>query len=441
MPQHRKLAVRRLRRKPALIALALVTPLVTAGIALAAPASHTGSAAQSAPGTQLGRSAATGSLGTVTGLLGAAAPQQQSAPGPAGTPASRSTSVLGGSPEQALAPAAAALPAVGALTGPAAPAPQPATADDGAKVVGVKQINPQMVDLTIDSPALGTTTTARLLLPKDWNARPNATWPTLYLLPGYGDIRDYQAWTYYTNVASFLADKDVLTVLPSDGMAGFFTNWYNGGHYGPPAWETYHTRELPRIIESAWRGGTRRAIAGLSLGGYGAITYAAKNPGMYVAAASYSGLLHTTMPGIDRFCQYMMQQEGVNPDAIWGDPTLQASVWDANDPYNLAQGLKGTALFLSSATGEPGKYDQSLATDVTQVLSGDTSHLQPAVMGPTLEALSNITTHELELRLSQLGIPAVTDHPVAGTHWWAYWQIEFAKSWPTLAKALGAPAS
>src|SRR5438128_1855963 len=64
----------------------------------------------------------------------------------------------------------------------------------------------------------------------------------------------------------------------------------------PAAWETYHMRELIPWIDSHYptvadRSG--RAIAGLSMGGFGAMTYAAKHPDLFAAAGSFSGAVDT----------------------------------------------------------------------------------------------------------------------------------------------------
>src|SRR5690242_7648441 len=76
----------------------------------------------------------------------------------------------------------------------------------------------------------------RLMLP-DRGTRP---WPVLYLLHGCCD--SYQSWTRSTDVESIPALRSVLVVMPEGGDVGFYSNWRDG-----PAWETFHTRELPRL--------------------------------------------------------------------------------------------------------------------------------------------------------------------------------------------------
>src|SRR5690348_9674942 len=129
-----------------------------------------------------------------------------------------------------------------------------------------------MRDLTVASPALGGTVKVRLLLPVRYWSRPGVRWPVLYLLHGCCD--SYQSWTRSTDVESIPALRGVLVVMPEGGDVGFYSNWRDG-----PAWETFHTRELPRLLERSYGAGVPRAIAGLSMGGLGAIDYAARHRG------------------------------------------------------------------------------------------------------------------------------------------------------------------
>ena len=164
-----------------------------------------------------------------------------------------------------------------------------------ARTVETKTLGPRMRDLTIDSPALGRTATVRLLLPRHFNTQPNRRWPVLWLLHGCCDT--YQSWTRSTDVEQLAGLADVLVVMPEAGDVGYYSDWYHPGRDGPSRWETFHLTELRQLLERDWRAGDRRVIAGLSMGGLGAMAYAARHPGMFRAAASYSGVLHTRYQG------------------------------------------------------------------------------------------------------------------------------------------------
>ncbi len=179
--------------------------------------------------------------------------------------------------------------------------PRETTAAGGARVVDEEQVAPRQVDLTIDSPALGTTAKVRLLTPDGWeHRRPGRHWPVLYLL--HGCCGDYTSWTALTDVASIPALRSVLVVMPEAGNVGFYSDWYNAGKAGPPAWERFHLTEVRRIVERDYGAGHRRVVAGLSMGGFGALSYAGRHPGMFRAAASYSGVVDTRhTPGATQF--------------------------------------------------------------------------------------------------------------------------------------------
>jgi S-formylglutathione hydrolase FrmB len=282
-------------------------------------------------------------------------------------------------------------------------------ADDGAHVVAERWLDARTLDLTVDSPAMATTEQVRLLVPPDWNSRPAARWPVLYLLHGCCD--SYLSWTRSTDVEALTSGTDVLVVMPEAGATGWYSDWWNGGAGGPPRWETFHLTELRQILERGYHAGTRRAVAGLSMGGFGAMYYAAHSH-LFRAAASFSGVLHPLYDPAALAWLY--------PPALWGDPVAQRDVWAAHDPTGIAGRLRGVSLFVASGDGRPGVLDPPD--------SGiDSIELQVGAM-----------SHEFVTRLAQLGIPFTADFYGAGHHAWAYWQRELHAAFPRLMHAIGA---
>jgi S-formylglutathione hydrolase FrmB len=49
-----------------------------------------------------------------------------------------------------------------------------------------------------------------------------------------------------------------------------FSAWWNFGLSSKPDWETFHVTEVRQILDRGYRAGTQRAIAGISIGGFGA---------------------------------------------------------------------------------------------------------------------------------------------------------------------------
>jgi diacylglycerol O-acyltransferase / trehalose O-mycolyltransferase len=112
---------------------------------------------------------------------------------------------------------------------------------------------------------------------------------------------------------------------------------------------------LRRILERDYGAGTRRVIAGQSMGGLGAMSYSARHPGLFLGAASFSGLLHP-LDDTD-FLLGLCSRYTPEPLAIWGDPARQRDVWSSHDPTTLAERLQRTQILVSAGDGRPGPFD------------------------------------------------------------------------------------
>ncbi|MFJ5266593.1 alpha/beta hydrolase [Streptomyces sp. NPDC088387] len=308
-------------------------------------------------------------------------------------------------------------------------------APQGARVVAEEKVGDRLVDLTLDSPALGRTAKVRLLTPDGWaDRKPGRTWPTLYLLVG-GD-GNHKAWTedYDSGIQDLRQLRDVLVVMPEMPLFGFYTDWFNNGRGGPPAVETFHLREMLPLLERGYGAGTRRAAAGESQGGFGALSYAGRHPGLFRAVASYSGFVHPLRH--PHAVRAGMTYLGLDWTSLWGDPVEQRANWQAHDPYYLAARLRGTPVHLSSGDGTAGVLDPP-GTPADPDIPGLEDPAEPFpedAISPT-ETLMERESRAVAARLSALGAP-VTTHFYAGTHSPAYWAREFHRSLPMLLKSL-----
>ena len=108
----------------------------------------------------------------------------------------------------------------------------------------------------------------------------------LYLLHGMtGSAGD---WMVKASTERFMRDsgKNIMIVLPTM-QSNFYTDQKLGWNYF-----TYVSEELPRIIESYFNITPKREntfVAGLSMGGYGALKMALTYPERFAYAASFSG--------------------------------------------------------------------------------------------------------------------------------------------------------
>ncbi|MEV6084877.1 alpha/beta hydrolase family protein [Streptomyces parvulus] len=308
-----------------------------------------------------------------------------------------------------------------APTAPARASGSPAPFPSGAEVVAVTRVADRQVDLSVRSTALGgRTVKVRLLTPDGWDPSDRhhrRHWPTLWLL--HGCCGDYTSWTAMTDVARTDSLRDVLVVMPEAGWNGWYSDWWNHGEGGAPAWETFHTVELRRLLERDWGAGDNRVVAGLSMGGQGALSYAARHPGMFRAAAAYSGSAHPLLndESTNRILGFFAGQ-GDDPLRVWGDPVAQRRIWQSHDPFHLARRLKSIPVYLSCGDGTTGPLDAP----------GSTS---------ALEADFNRQNQALAAELKRVGARHVTTNFYGpGTHGWAYWERELHASLPMLLKAL-----
>ena len=248
----------------------------------------------------------------------------------------------------------------------------------------------------------------RLITPVGWSRERRR--PVLYLLHGCCDT--YDSWTRETGVEALPQLRDVLVVTPEAGDVGFYGDWVRG-----PAWETFHLTELRELLERDYGAGESRAVAGLSMGGLGAMGYAARHPGLFRAAASFSGTLHPLAS--PRFYLGLFGQHTDDPLAIWGDPDTQRDVWMRHDPTELAGELRGTPLFVSAGDGRPGPYEE------------------PGARSDPLERAVGTESRAFVARLRRLGIPVRADFYGPGIHDWPYWERELERALPLLRRALG----
>ncbi|MEO5877809.1 MAG: alpha/beta hydrolase family protein [Streptosporangiaceae bacterium] len=313
-----------------------------------------------------------------------------------------------------------------------------APADSGAKIVK-QRWGKGYDDITIATRAIpGPQPKARVFVPKGWSRTAKRTWPTLYVYGGGDD--GHADWDRLTDLEAYAARWQVLVVVPDSGPGGGYTDWYRGG----PQWETFHTRELPQLIERNFRGSRVRGAMGISSGGSGAVGYAARHPGLFRYVASYSGIVHSTMAGVPAILLLSdsSRQGSANAFAKWGDPTADRANWRAHDPYVNAAKLKGTGVYLSAGTtGLPGTLDVGWADFVTSVGGDVAKAMEYRGLAFISERTVGATNTAMAARLRALGIRATVHLYGDGLHQWKYWIREFHTAWPLIMKGLAAQRS
>lgn len=145
-----------------------------------------------------------------------------------------------------------------------------------------------LINMNFFSYYLGMDTPITVLLPEKRGAmpklQPEKKYPVLYLLHGHAD--DNTAWIRKSNIEMLIRDYGVIVVMPT-AHRGFYSNCKHGYQYFD-----YMTKELPVVVANMFPASIKTEdtyIAGLSMGGYGAMKLAMACPEIYGHAASMSG--------------------------------------------------------------------------------------------------------------------------------------------------------
>jgi S-formylglutathione hydrolase FrmB len=297
-------------------------------------------------------------------------------------------------------------------------------ADGGIQVLSTQQLDSRLTELELSTPVLKAPTHVRVLLPAGYEANPGESFPVLYLLHGaFGNDAD---WTTLGDAEAITAGKPLIVVMPDGGQGGWYTNWLNRGAGGPPEWERFHVDQLIPWIDGHYRtipSRDGRAIAGLSMGGFGAMSYAGRHSNLFAWAGSFSGAVDTThnLPVVGVIDLEALADGGL-PDDQFGDPILNAPNWQAHNPWNLAANLRGMTLEIDTGNGSPGPLDSNK-------FNFDLVEQQVHEM--------SVAFHQ---QLLALGIPHVWDDYGAGTHTWPYWQRDLSGALPSMLDTLSGPA-
>jgi S-formylglutathione hydrolase FrmB len=161
----------------------------------------------------------------------------------------------------------------------------------GLSVLSSNQLNNQLYEVFVASEEVRGDQQIRILVPSDYATSGSSRhYPVLYLLHGAtGNATD---WTAKGAAQKITGNESLITVMPNGDSFGFYTNWVVPGNATPQNWRTYHMEQLVPWIDLNLRTVAKkqgRAIAGLSMGGYGAIHYAELYSNNFIHATSFSG--------------------------------------------------------------------------------------------------------------------------------------------------------
>lgn len=151
--------------------------------------------------------------------------------------------------------------------------------------------------LAIQSASMNRTLRAAVVLPERYvkaRKRDTQAFPVLYLLHGgSGSYRDWLTKVADKMLVHQLADQyNLIIVLPDGDPISYY---FDSPLIKNSQFETFITKELIDQIDNTYRtvrDRKGRIIAGLSMGGHGAMFLAARHPDLYAAAGSMSGVMN-----------------------------------------------------------------------------------------------------------------------------------------------------
>lgn len=142
--------------------------------------------------------------------------------------------------------------------------------------------------LQLRSKLLKRSVSYRVITPAKYDANKSTRYPVIYLL--HGLFGHFDNWTDKTKLAEYAAPYNFIIVTPEGG-----DGWYTDSATVPnDKYESYITEELIPEVERRFRAiadRDHRIIAGLSMGGYGAIKFGLKYPDKFSLVGSFSGAL------------------------------------------------------------------------------------------------------------------------------------------------------
>jgi putative tributyrin esterase len=200
------------------------------------------------------------------------------------------------------------------------------------------------------SDVLGVSTSMTVVLPQATSSQIGLTGaagrgdaPTLYLLHGLSD--DDTIWLRRTSIERYAAPLGLAVVMPQAGRS-FYTDEAHGNRY----W-AFLSEELPALVRSFFHLSDRREdtfVAGLSMGGYGAVKWALRHPDRFAAAATLSGAVDVV--GLERL-EHEPEREKLWHTVFGGRP-IEGTDDDLFHLLEIVDPARAPRLYVGCGTGD-----------------------------------------------------------------------------------------
>jgi len=303
----------------------------------------------------------------------------------------------------------------------------------GIQVGTVQALTDRQLNVRVSTAALGRAVDVRILLPANYGSE-TRDYPVLYLFHGTsGRASD---WVNAGDAEDSTAALPLIVVMPDCGFdgdgGGWFADWFNAGAFGPPMWETFHIKQLIPWVDANLRtvaSDAGRAVAGLSQGGFGSLSYAARHPDLFTSVAAFSGGCQIDRDPeaieistfIIRFTTEFLS--GKDPDAIFGPRDVYPINWQAHDPATLVTNFRGKDIHLWTGDGAQGPLDPG----------------PPTAPLDQIEVTTFNATRLFHGHLADARIGHTYNYYGAGTHSWPYWARDLREYLPVMMDRFADP--
>ncbi|KWX25676.1 hypothetical protein AFM11_03700 [Mycolicibacterium wolinskyi] len=265
----------------------------------------------------------------------------------------------------------------------------------GLRIVDRNENDPLLWYYRFQTAAVGWNPGVNVLLPDDYRTS-GRTYPVLYLFHGGGPDADFRSFDFM-GIRDWTAGKPIIVVMPDGGHAGWYSNPVTS-FVGPRNWETFHIAQLLPWIDANFRTFAEydgRAVCGFSMGGFGALKYAAKYFGHFASVSSHSGpaSLRRDFGLVVHWANITSAVLDLAGGTVYGAPFWDQARVSADNPVERIESYRNKRIFLLAGTS-PDPLNWFDSVNETQVLAGQ---------------------REFRERLGQAGIPHEW-HEVPGGH-------------------------
>ena len=310
-----------------------------------------------------------------------------------------------------------------------------------------------LLDVTMKPTSIWTDVHTRIYLPEGYDPAAPTGYESLYLLHGAGESVDAaRAWSHpdHGQIGAIVDASPYagVVIMPEGGRAGWYTDWVEPDRAGHRfGWQTFHLDQLRPWVDRHLRTRTdrdSRAVAGLSMGGHGALSYAAQRPELFSAAASFSGPGDIEAPLIQQGIIANEVTKFAGTVAQFGSAILASEEGDFTKRANDVQDVIGS--YGSDAWARKNPYrqgaiyrDNGVAVSLYAGRGGDLSNL----VGSVIEKPVGNANDRLFGRYTSDGL-ATRYCTGTGAHDWVYWRAHVQNwlqyAYGTSPVALGCPS-